>query len=543
MTFFNFLSLVESQSITGSADGDLIIGSFKADQLDGRDGDDLIFGQSGRDHISGGDGDDYAFGGRGRDKISGGNGEDHLFGGRGRDVIAGNKGNDRMFGGRGADLLIWNNGDGSDLMDGGLGNDRVQVNFNTDLVNDDLQNKDVAAFSVTEQGVQFARVELNDQSVNGLFQLDIRDTETLETNFGGGDDTALIVGNVLDKITLDLDGGDGVDTLDLSQAAATVTIDLAAGLLGTSKAVNFENVIGTEFDDIIIGDAQDNVISGLGGVDHIFGGNGNDSLIANKGNDFVFGGYGDDEIVWNNGDGSDLFDGGEGDDLVQVNFDTDLVNDDLQNKDIAEFSVTSQGIQFARIELNDQSINGLFQLDIRNTETLETNFGDGDDEAVFVGDVLDQIILDLDGGDGVDTLDFSQANGPVEVDLAAGTAGPSTVRNFENVIGTAENDVIAGDDGENTIQAGDGADIVSGGAGADTFVFVEGQAGVTAILDFEVGVDQIQLQTTNPDVTAQALVDQLTQQGNNVELSANGRTISIQDAEVQDFSVDDFLIA
>ncbi|MEM9138298.1 MAG: calcium-binding protein [Pseudomonadota bacterium] len=543
MTFFNFFSLFERKNVTGSDDSEKIIGSFKGDHIDGAGGDDLIFGLSGRDKITGGDGEDYIFGGRGRDDIGGGNDEDHLFGGRGSDVIAGNKGNDQMFGGRGDDLLVWNNGDGSDLMDGGRGHDRVQVNFNTDLVNDDLQNKDVAEFSVTDQGVQFARVELNGQSVNGLFQLDIRNTETLETNFGGGDDAALIVDDVLEKIVLDLDGGDGVDTLDLSQASGPVVVDLSIGALGTASAVNFENVIGSQFDDVITGDDGDNVISGLGGVDQIFGGKGNDSLIANKGNDFVFGGYGDDEIVWNNGDGSDLFDGGEGDDLVQVKFDTDLVNDDLQNKDVAEFSVTDEGVQFARIELNDQAVNGLFQLDIRNTEELETNFGGGDDAAVIVDDVLDEIVLDLDGGDGVDTLDFSQADGPVNVDLAAGSVGASSAVNFENVIGTEGNDVITGDAGDNVIQAGSGTNIVSGGDGADTFVFVEGDVGVTILLDFELGVDQLRFDTTNPDVTADALLGQLAQVGDDVELSVGGRTITIEDALVDTFSTDDFQIA
>ena len=33
-----------------------------------------------------------------------------------------------MFGGKGADTMIWNNGDGSDLMDGGDGVDTAVAN-------------------------------------------------------------------------------------------------------------------------------------------------------------------------------------------------------------------------------------------------------------------------------------------------------------------------------------------------------------------------------------------------------------------------------
>ncbi|RLJ41031.1 hemolysin type calcium-binding protein [Litoreibacter meonggei] len=551
MPGFNFFNLFsDGLNIEGSSRGDLIIGSFGDDIITGNGGNDLIFGLFGDDRISGGLGDDTVFGGFGHDTLEGGDGEDYLSGGVGDDRIVGSKGDDQLFGGQGNDMLVWNNGDGSDLMKGGSGHDQVQVNFNTDLVNDDLQNKDVVEFSVSGEGVQFARIELNDQTERGLFQLDIRETEALETNFGGGDDTAVIKDRVFDKIALDIDGGNGVDTLDLSQADAAIKVNLAAGKLGRSKAENFENVIGTQFDDKIKGDTGDNVISGLGGEDTINGRAGDDTLIGGKGNDKVFGGKGDDTLVWNNGDGSDLLNGSKGDDLVQVNFDTDLVNDDLQNKDVAEFSVTDQGVQFARIEVNDQTEAGLFQLDIRNTETLETNFGGGDDAAVIMGDVLRKIVLDLDGGDGVNLLDFSQAASAVAVDLGAGTintnapgAQASTANKFEGVTGTAFDDTIAGNDQDNVIRGGAGNDVMAGGEGADTFVFFEEDTGIDIITDFEFGVDSLAFLTTDPGVTTDNLMKNLTQIGDDVELALNNKVITFEDAVVTDFTTDDFMIA
>jgi Ca2+-binding RTX toxin-like protein len=538
--FFNFF--FGGLNIEGSDRGDLIIGSFGDDTIAGNGGNDLILGLFGDNALSGGDGDDVVIGGFGRDTVEGGDGEDALFGGWGDDRVVGNKGDDRMFGGHGDDLLVWNNGDGSDLMVGGSGYDRVQVNFDTDLVNDDLQNKDVAEFAETDAGVRFARTLLNDQTERGLFQLDIRETEALETNFGGGDDTAVIRGAVLDAIKLDLDGGDGVDTLDLSMAAAAVTVNLAAGALEDSHVQDFENVVGTAFDDAITGDRNDNVISGLGGADTIKARGGDDMLVGGKGDDFVFGGGGDDALIWNNGDGSDRLNGGRGDDLVQVNFDTDLVIDDLQNRDVAAFSTTNRGVEFARIALNDQSEFGLFQLDIRKTETLETNFGGGDDAAVIEGDVLEAINLDLDGGNGVDTLDLSLAAAAVSVDLATGALATSHIQGFENVTGTAFDDVIVGDDQNNVIRGGAGNDIMSGGDGADVFVFFLDDEGVDVILDFEFGEDRLEFRTSDPDVTAEALVGALTQQGDDVALDVNGKLITIADADVLDFAASDFLI-
>ncbi|MEO0747613.1 MAG: calcium-binding protein [Pseudomonadota bacterium] len=532
---------VNGLEIKGSAQGDLIFGSFADDKIDAQDGDDLIFSLSGDDEVSAGTGDDVVFAGAGHDTVNGGDGEDNMFGGRGNDVLVGNKGNDRMFGGSGDDMLVWNNGDGSDLMNGGRGHDQVQVNFNTDLVNDDLQNKDVAEFSVTDKGVQFARIELNDQTEAGLFQLDIRNTEELETNFGGGDDTAVLKDNVLQEIKLDLDGGDGEDTLDLSQVSHAVKVNLNRDKVGESKLENFEDIIGTEFDDKVIGDGEDNEISGLGGSDSIRGRDGDDILVGNKGDDFVFGGGGDDLLVWNNGDGSDLLDGDGGYDTVQVNFDTDLVNDDLQNKDVAEFSVTDQGVQFARIEVNDQTEFGLFELDIRDTEKLETNFGGGDDTAVLKDNVLEEIKLDLDGGDGVDTLDLSQVDSAVAVNLDEGTLGTSKAVNFENVEGTEFNDVITGNDQDNVIAGGSGLNILTGGDGADTFVFREGDVGVSVITDFEIEVDQILIETSDPSVTTDSLLSNLSQDGDDVELALNGRIVTFEDTTVDEFNADSFI--
>ncbi len=551
MPGFNFFNLIFGNgNIHGTDKADLIFGSFGDDHVSAKEGDDLVFGLTGDDKLAGDLGDDTMFGGIGDDTVEGGDGEDDLFGGSGDDSVVGNKGDDNMFGGKGNDLLVWNNGDGSDLIDGGKGYDVQQVNFDTDLVNDDLQNDDVAEFSVTDQGIQFARIEVNGQTERGLFQLDIRNTEVQETNFGGGDDEAVITGDVLNEIKLDLDGGAGNDSLDFSQAASAVKVNLGTGNLGGSAIRNFENVVGTAFDDEIVGNQKDNVLSGNDGDDRLLGRAGDDTIIGNKGDDKMFGGNGNDLLVWNNGDGSDLIDGGNGYDVQQVNFDTDLVNDDLQNDDVAEFSVTDQGIQFARIEVNGQTELGLFQLDIRNTEVQETNFGGGDDEAVIIGDVLNEIKLDLDGGDGVDTLDFSQTSGPIGVNLETGVieidngAGQdASAVNFENVTGTDSNDFIFGNDEDNVIRGGAGNDIMSGGEGADTFVFFEEDLGVDTILDFEAGIDQIAILTTDPSVTTDSLLGNLTQVGDDVELAFNDKVVTFEDTSVTDFSANDFLIA
>src|SRR5215213_2852955 len=70
-----------------------------------------------------------ADGGAGDDVLTGNNDADHLIGGADDDRIVGARGGDDIDGGAGNDVLVWNNGDGSDTMDGDAGGgDEVEVN-------------------------------------------------------------------------------------------------------------------------------------------------------------------------------------------------------------------------------------------------------------------------------------------------------------------------------------------------------------------------------------------------------------------------------
>lgn len=71
------------------------------------------------------------------------------------------------------------------------------------------------------------------------------------------------------------------------------------------KARGIENVVGTQFDDVIIGDGNANTLDGLTGNDLLKGGKGDDTLAGSGGDD-----------VLNGGEGADVLDGGEGRDTA-----------------------------------------------------------------------------------------------------------------------------------------------------------------------------------------------------------------------------------
>src|SRR5881392_1611063 len=102
-----------------------------------------------------------------------------------------------MNGGAGDDTLVWNNGDGTDVMNGDAGRDDVEVNG--------ASAGDV--FTVQPNG---ARIKFNRPNLVP-FSLDIGSSETMHANGLGGDDS-ISVGDV-GAFEVTGAGGSGNDTL------------------------------------------------------------------------------------------------------------------------------------------------------------------------------------------------------------------------------------------------------------------------------------------------------------------------------------------
>src|SRR5215471_8220443 len=158
-----------------------------------------LFGGAGNDTLTGGSGADQLFGGAGNDTLLGKGGNDLLFGGAGNDTLIGGTGDDQVFGEAGNDRMIWNPGDGSDLFEGGDGNDTAEVNG----------GNGAETFSITPNGT---RVRF-DRTDPAPFFLDIGTTENFVLHAGGGDDVITAGNGLANLINLTLDGGAGNDTI------------------------------------------------------------------------------------------------------------------------------------------------------------------------------------------------------------------------------------------------------------------------------------------------------------------------------------------
>src|SRR5215470_5894737 len=392
-----------------------------------------LFGGAGNDTLTGGSGADQLFGGAGNDTLLGKGGNDLLFGGAGNDTLIGGTGDDQVFGEAGNDRMIWNPGDGSDLFEGGDGNDTAEVNG----------ANGAETFTITANGsrVRFDRV------TPAPFVLDIGTTENLVVNANGGDDTITAGNGLAGLIKLTIDGGAGNDT-----------------------------------------------ITGGDGDDLLLGGNGNDTITGGRGNDTARLGAGDDTFVWNPGDASDVVEGQDGTDTLVFNGANVAEKVDIEangtrvrfTRDVANITMdlgTIENIQFTarggadNVTVGDLSGTGVTQVAVDLAGTPGTGQGDGATDTVTVnGTGKDDNIqvtgagtsvavnglaeqVNLTGAEAGDLLTIASGNGNDTINASTLPAGIIGL----TIDGGAGNDTIIGSQGADALIGGDGNDTVIGG--------------------------------------------------------------------------------
>ena len=88
------------------------------------------------------------------------------------------------------------------------------------------------------------------------------------------------------------DGGTGINTVSYIDSTSAVTANLATGSVTRSgfaadTATNFQNVVGTPYDDVLYGTSGSNNIQGGAGNDQIYGRGGNDVIDGGPGTDTI----------------------------------------------------------------------------------------------------------------------------------------------------------------------------------------------------------------------------------------------------------------
>ena len=206
------------------------------------------------------------FGGNGDDTLIGSAGTDILDGGTGNDTVVGGKGGDTASLGAGNDTFVWNNGDGSDVVEGQAGFDTLVFNGNVDpaiaeqiKIFADVNDNGRATLFRTQGAITMdlnsvERIELND-ALGGTDNITINDltgtdVEEVAINLGVGADTITIdaqTGTGLKQFAIDLgtDDGDQVDRVNITtNGQFTVKNDkgvvTVSDLASTVRIANFD---------------------------------------------------------------------------------------------------------------------------------------------------------------------------------------------------------------------------------------------------------------------------------------------------------------
>jgi Ca2+-binding RTX toxin-like protein len=208
-----------------------------------------------------------------------------LFGDEGADSVTGGAQAETLGGGAGDDTLLGDGGD--DKLDGGAGDDVV----------DGQAGSDTAAFGNDDSPVTVDLALTGAQPTGGQGTDTFTSIERLEGGDGadvlrGDDGVNFISGGKGDDViegrgsTDALGGGDGIDTLSYESAPAGVTVTLGGlvdGGAGSDDNDHFENLRGSEFDDVLTGDAGANRIEGGAGADTLSGLAGADEVLIRDG--------------------------------------------------------------------------------------------------------------------------------------------------------------------------------------------------------------------------------------------------------------------
>ncbi len=403
--------------------------------------------------------------------MTGGRGNDVAFLGAGDDrfIWSPGDGSDTVEGQAGVDTLDFRGANVSENIDISANGGRVRFSRNVGNVTMDLNGVETIDFAALGGADNIVVGDLSGTDVKQV-AIDLAGTlggstgdgqvDTVTVNGTAGDD-AISASLSGDKIVVTgfaanvtIDHAEQGDALTINGLAGNDTID-ASGLLATSLQLN---------------------INGGDGNDTIKGGAGNDVVTGGRGNDVAFLGAGDDRFIWNPGDGSDVVEGGAGTDTLDfrganVNENIDISANGGRvrfSRDVGNINMDLNGVEtidFAALGGADNIVVG----DLSGTDAKQVNIDLAGTPGGSAGDGQQDTVT-INGTNGDDVITLSLQNGALVVD---GLAAKVVIEHFDpndaiKIAGLGGDDVIdasgLGAGGPTlTLDGGDGDDILIGG--------------------------------------------------------------------------------
>jgi Ca2+-binding RTX toxin-like protein len=459
-----------------TAGNDTLVGFFGTDIMDGGAGDDSLRGGNG--------GDIYIFGtGSGHDIIY--DGASSIFADQGDQVVFSDDiaPEDVTLTRSGSSLIIDLAGSNDQLA--------IQGQFGWDNLGNRLQEIESLAFADgtvwNANDIQIILLEgtAGADYLQGFYTADTLDGGAGDDTLAGGDgsDTYIfdvgyghdVISDSLSSIfagesdrvlfgpgiapadlTVSRDGNDLIFTVTATGDSLRIVSELsnedkrvesfefADGTVWTYAQALVALVQATEGDDLIEGLDVSSVIDGLGGNDTLHGGRGNDSMTGGSGDDSLVGGYHNDSYFYARGDDNDVIEewenrwssapGGTADKLF------------LQGIDPAEVSLVRNGGHVTLL-------------------IAESAPGAGDGGSIQLLNNLDEWY-----SRGIDEIHFDDGTIWTRGDLRLALLAEAPTSGDDVIAGFNTSDVIDAGAGNDTVNAGNGHDTITGGAGNDSLV-------------------------------------------------------------------------
>ena len=472
-TFNNWTSGIDTITINGTAGDDVIIqGSSQDDIINAGLGNDNMQGNAGNDILNGGAGNNTYFGGFGNDTINGGGDIDTATGQAGTDTLNGGGGADSLSGGDDNDVL--NGGAGADSLFGENGNDDFLFTTGSDIVAGEI--------------------------INGTGN--VPDTDRIVIGGGGAFDFSVASVSAVEQLVF----GASAATVTLSNAQlaigqiATIQGSAAANALVVNGS--FVDLRNPTFSNWTAG-VDTVTVNGTSGIDVVFGSSQIDAINTGEGNDAIVMGLGADVV---NGEG--------GDDSFEFSLDVPISNGLTINGGSGTDDRIQIGAFGGTFDLRNVNFSGVERFAFGTLSTVLMNasvFGPAGVTTITTSNQAD--ILSISGSSIDLTAVTSQAFGAGDVLTLNGTGGADIIRTFTTVVNSNELmtsilngfggddqliaspnqsfnngviDTLNGGDGNDLLIGGANADILNGGADNDTASYINSLGSV--IVNMQTGV-------------------------------------------------------
>lgn len=312
---------------------------------------------------------------------------------------------------------------------------------------------------------------------------------------GRGNDTYLLTGN-WGHDTINENANEGTDTIDFSGVVDELTFIF-------------------DLTSVLVSDASGNTLSSGSQVENYLGGLGDDHFVFKNGAKVL------GKIEGNQGTNTldfSLYDTGRNFILTGVG-----TVEGMKGKEIAilgSFDNISKliggGAEDSLTGLDANAVWSIGHVGYRytaNGQVLEFSLvgnligGTGSDTFAFENGAVHG--GSIQGGAGIDLLDYSAYTEDLMVNLATGTATGVTgsIPGIENVTGGSGNDEIIGDMEDNILIGGAGNDILHGGAGNDTYIFRDGSGEDLVYEADNEGMDTLEFISVTEDLTITITLD------------------------------------